>query len=180
MTGLADRPASPLHPVQLAYHVPDSREAALQCARLRGWGPFYIMERIPLDFARYRGAETPWIHTSAYGQAGEVMVELISQPDATPSVLRERFARHEEGLHHIACFVEDLPSAIAAQRQQGFELALEARTTTGVDFVMIDTVATLGHMIELYEPNSALKDFYAFIRRKADGWDGRHPVRDLR
>jgi hypothetical protein len=45
---------------------------------------------------------------------------------------------------------------------------------------MIDTVTTLGHMLELYEPNSALKDFYAFVRRKATNWDGRNPVRPLR
>jgi hypothetical protein len=45
---------------------------------------------------------------------------------------------------------------------------------------MIDTVAALGHMLELYEPNQALKDFYAFVRRKSEGWDGSHPVRVLR
>jgi hypothetical protein len=51
---------------------------------------------------------------------------------------------------------------------------------TGVDFAMIDTVTTLGHMLELYEPDKALEDFYAFVRRKAEGWDGSHPVRVLR
>jgi catechol 2,3-dioxygenase-like lactoylglutathione lyase family enzyme len=170
----------PLHPVQLAYHVPDSREAALQYAVSRGWGPFYLMERIPLEFARYRGTPQNWVHTSAYGQAGDIMIELISQPDDEPSVLRERFGRTQSGLHHVAAFVENLEEAVAAERARGVDIALEARTTTGVDFVMVDTVATFGHMIELYEPNPALRDFYAFVRRKAANWDGRNPVRPLR
>jgi len=169
-----------LYPVQLAYHVPDSREAAMHYAANFGWGPFYLMERIPLEFARYRGTAQRWVHTSAYGQAGDIMIELISQPDDEPSVLRERFGRTQFGLHHVAAFVEHLEEAVAAERARGLDVALEARTTTGVDFVMIDTVATLGHMLELYEPNSALKDFYAFVRRKATNWDGRDPVRPLR
>lgn len=180
MTASVSTPHPPLRPVQLAYHVPDSREAAIECALTRGWGPFYLMERIPLEFARYRGQETPWVHTSAYGQAGDIMIELISQPDDAPSVLRERFTRQQHGLHHVASFVEDLPAAIEAERQRGYQIALEARTMTGVDFAMIDTVTTLGHMLELYEPNKALEDFYAFVRRKAEGWDGNHPVRVLR
>lgn len=180
MTETGARLHSPLQPVQLAYHVPDSREAALHFAATRGWGPFYLMERIPLEFARYRGQDLPWVHTSAYGQAGDLMIELISQPDDSPSVLRERFSRQQQGLHHVASFVDHLPAAIEAERDRGHSIALEARTTTGVDFVMIDTVATLGHMLELYEPNPVLKDFYAFVRRKAEAWDGSHPVRVLR
>ena len=65
----------------------------MQYAVSRGWGPFYLMERIPLEFARYRGTPQNWVHTSAYGQAGDIMIELISQPDDEPSVLRERFGR---------------------------------------------------------------------------------------
>lgn len=170
----------PLQPVQLAYHVPDSRQTAIYFAATCGWGPFYLMERIPLEFARYRGQDVSWIHTSAYGQAGDLMIELISQPDDSPSVLRERFSRQQKGLHHVASFVDNLPAAIESERRRGHPIALEARTTTGVDFVMIDTVATLGHMLELYEPNQALKDFYAFVRRKAEAWDGSHPIRVLR
>lgn len=180
MTAGANPRVAPLYPVQLAYHVPDSRTAAEELARSRGWGPFYLMERIPLEFARYRGHTLPWVHTSAYGQAGDIMIELISQPDDTPSVLRECYAAHEWGLHHVACFVDDLPIAIEAQRAVGLEVALEARTKTGIDFVMIDTVATFGHMLELYELSVAMKDFYTFVRRKAEAWDGRHPVRELR
>ena len=59
-------------------------------------------------------------------------------------------------------------------------IALDARTRTGVDFAMLDLSASLGHMLELYEPNEDLRRFYAHVRRCADGWDGQRPVRLLR
>ena len=44
---------------------------------------------------------------------------------------------------------------------------------------MVDSSAELGHMLELYEPGEALRRFYAYVRRAAQDWDGRDPVRRL-
>lgn len=168
-----------LQPVQLAYHVPDARSAALDYSRRFGWGPFYLMERIALSESWYRGVARPFVHSSAYGQAGNMMIELVSQPDDAPSVLREQFAREQTGLHHVACFVDDLAVSIIDLEAAGFETALSARTTTDVSFAMIDTRRVFGHFLELYEPCAALADFYEFVARKADGWDGQRPLREL-
>lgn len=169
-----------LAPVQIAYHVPDAIAAAQRFARDFGWGPFYVMQHIPLSRALYRGTPTVFDHTSAYGQAGELMVELIMQHGDDASVLRDRFAAHQSGLHHIACFVPDLAAALAEHVRLGRTVALDARTTTGVDFAMIDLSAELGHMLELYERSEPLERFYAFVRRKSQDWDGSEPVRYLR
>lgn len=172
-------PKISLTPVQLAYHVADPQAAAAERAASLGWGPFFVMEHIALDYARHRGIERPFRHSSAYGQAGKLMVELISQDDDEPSALRDMYSRNETGLHHVACFVTDLAEARLAFVEAGFALALEARTTTGVDFVMVDTRDTLGHMLELYEPCESLVKFYDFVAHKAAGWDGSRPVRVL-
>jgi catechol 2,3-dioxygenase-like lactoylglutathione lyase family enzyme len=169
----------PLRPVQIAYHVPDPAAAAERCARDYGWGPFFVMEHVPLALSLYRGRESAFDHTSAYGQAGDVMVELIAQHDDSPSALRDLYAAHESGLHHVAYFVPDLRAALAEFRARGREIALEACTTTGTEFAMVDVVDELGHMVELYENADALAKFYAYVKRKADGWDGRDPVRRL-
>jgi len=168
-----------LRPVQVAYHVPDPEAAAARLAKDYGWGPFYLMRHIPLSWARHREQPAVFDHSSAYGQAGELMVELITQHGDTPSALRDLYAPEESGIHHVACFVPDLPSALAAARQRGESVALEAMTNNGVHFAMVDTSTQLGHMLELYEQTPALADFYAFIRRKAVDWDGRRPVREL-
>jgi hypothetical protein len=166
----------PLRPVQIAYHVADPARAAAASAAAYGWGPFFLFEHIPLAKVRYRGAPARFDHSSAYGQAGDLMVEFITQHDDSPSVLRELYARDEVGVHHVAHFVPELGAAIAAL---GGAAALEAETADGVAFAMLDTMAALGHMTELYEPAPALRRFYDFVRRQSVGWDGRDPVRRL-
>jgi hypothetical protein len=169
-----------LAPVQIAYHVPDPAAVAEQYAREHGWGPFYLMEHIPLERSLYRGTPARFDHTSAYGQAGDIMVELITQHDDSPSALRDMYGAGESGLHHVACFVPSLAEALAGYRSRGHAVALDARTSTGVDFAMVDLTATLGHMLELYEPGPDLLRFYAFVRKAAAGWDGSRPLRPLR
>jgi hypothetical protein len=166
-------------PVQVAYHVADPEAAARQHAAQLGWGPFYLMEHIPLAHCLYRGKPGRFDHTSAYGQAGELMIEFITQHDDAPSALRDLFEKDESGIHHVACFVPSLSVILSELRAQGIAIALEARTTSGIDFAMADLSGTLGHMLELYEPGKDLQRFYSYVRRAAQDWDGRDPVRRL-
>jgi catechol 2,3-dioxygenase-like lactoylglutathione lyase family enzyme len=167
-----------LTPVQIAYHVPDPAKAARELAARCGWGPFFLIEHIPLARSLYRGTPAAFDHSSAYGQAGDLMVELITQHNDGPSALRDLFAPHERGVHHVACFVDDLAAALAEQRAAGYAIALEAETANGTGFAMVDTSAELGHMTELYE-RAKLAPFYALVREAARAWDGRDPVRRL-
>jgi hypothetical protein len=167
-------------PVQIAYHVPDPERAAQGFARSFGWGPFFLFEHIPLSRCVYRGAAAVFDHSSAYGQAGDLMIELITQHDDTPSVLRDLYARDQVGVHHMAHFVPNLAEALDRTRAAGGTIALDATTATGTSFAMLDTVRELGHMVELYEAAGELLKFYRHVRRAAEGWDGAEPLRRLR
>jgi catechol 2,3-dioxygenase-like lactoylglutathione lyase family enzyme len=169
-----------LKPVQIAYHVPDPEHAARDFASSFGWGPFFLFEHIALSHCLYRGAPATFDHSSAYGQAGDLMIELISQHDDTPSVLRDLYARDEVGVHHVAHFVPNLPDALEEARAAGDEIALDACTVTGTRFAMLDLTRQLGHMVELYEPAGGLLKFYGYVRRASEGWDGAQPLRRLR
>ena len=94
--------------VQIAYHVPDPEQAARGFASSFGWGPFFLFEHIALTRCLYRGTPATFDHSSAYGQAGDLMIELITQHGEAPSVLRDLYARNEVGVHHVAHFVTDL------------------------------------------------------------------------
>ncbi len=168
-----------LKPVQLAYHVTDPAQAARDCALAHGWGPFYLIEHIPLASCLYRGRPATFDHSSAYGQAGEMMIEFITQHDDAPSAVRDVYRATERGLHHVAHFVPDLAAALAHYNAAGLATAMEAATADGVTFAMVDATASLGHMLELYEPVAALEQFYGYVRRKSQGWDGRDPVRRI-
>lgn len=169
----------PLSPVQIAYHVPDPESAAVRYAQAFGWGPFFLMEHIPLERSLYRGRAEVFDHTSAYGQAGELMVELITQHGDRPSALRDMYAANETGVHHVAYFVPSLSDTLRTFRERGLEVALEARTSGGVEFAMVDARSEVGHMLEFYEPRTELQGFYDYVRRKSQGWDGADPVRRL-
>ena len=87
--------ASPVR--QIAYFCEDVRAAAMDHHRLFGSGPFFVLDRITLAHATYRGADSDLVPSSAYGQWGPVMVEFVQQDSAGVSPFREMFAEGETG-----------------------------------------------------------------------------------
>lgn len=155
-------------PVQIAYAVPDAAEAAVRWERDHGAGPFVIVPHIELTEVTYRGEPGEFDHTSAYGQWGPVMVELVQDHGDGPSAVRDLYAPDESGLHHVAFFVDDLDHALDRLTGAGYEIAMSARTANGgMPFHFVDAVASHGHMFELYEPTDRLLSFYAQIAERA-------------
>ncbi|MGF7153354.1 VOC family protein [Novosphingobium gossypii] len=154
---------------QIAYFVPDVRAAARAHAAAFGSGPYFVADSIPLTRAVHRGVERQLDHSSAYGQWGEVMIEFCQQNNPGPSAFHDLYPEGAggQGLHHVALFVDDLDEAVAGFVGQGHELALDAAMTDGFRYVFVDTLATYGHMLELYEPRESLVGFYDYVRRKA-------------
>ena len=86
--------------VQIAYFVSDIRSAAERMHRSFGAGPFYVIENIRLARAEHWGESCLFVHSSAYGQWGSVMLELVQQDVEGPSPFRDLFPPGAEGLHH--------------------------------------------------------------------------------
>lgn len=166
---------------QLAYKVNDLEAAAAAHHRQFGSGPFFVLRHVALSSSHHRGTPRPFDHSSAYGQWGSVMVELVVQHNADDSALHEMFPHGSgrEGLHHAALFVDDLQGEIARFAAAGAPLAQLSVTQTGTAFAFIDTRETLGHMLELYEPTPQLTGFYDFVAAAAQGWDGTDLIREL-
>lgn len=163
-------------PKQIAYAVPNAFKAAEQWATNFGAGPFFIAEHIPVSEVIYRGDSSTFDHTSAYGQWGDVMVELVQDHGSGPSVVRDMYQPHESGLHHLAYFVDDIEQATSELGELGFPLGMSALAGE-TRFHHVDATDTLGHFIELYEPNKALVAFYERVREAAQDWDGSEPIR---
>ncbi|MFN3219766.1 MAG: VOC family protein [Acidimicrobiales bacterium] len=163
-------------PVQIAYAVSDAEVAAAEWAERFGAGPFFVRRHIPVTDVVHRGVPAVFDHTSAYGQWGEVMVELVQDHGTGPSAVRDLYAPGESGLHHLAYIVDDLDDATALLDGFGFPLAMSALAGS-TRFHFVDAVATLGHFIELYAANDGLLGFYAMVAEAAQGWDGSDPVR---
>ncbi|MEM7096781.1 MAG: VOC family protein [Pseudomonadota bacterium] len=165
--------------VQIAYHVPDIEVAASRFSTTYGAGPFFVSRNITLSRATHRGEECRFVHSSAYGQWGNVMVEMVQQEDAGASPFRDLYTEQESGLHHTAIMVDDLDQAIENFHQQKIELATLATTETGTTFAFLDALDSQGHFIEIYERSPGLLQFYDAVRHAAQGWDKQAPVRPV-
>jgi hypothetical protein len=164
--------------VQIAYFVTDIRASSLSMVKNFGAGPFFISSRIKLARCEHRGQKQKFLHSSAYGQWGEIMLELVQQDEEGPSPFRDMYGPGEEGIHHGALFVDSINHSIAKYQQSGFPLATRATTLLGnVEFAFIDTRSTLGHMLEIYEPAPLLQNFYKMVKDASVNWDGKDPVR---
>ena len=163
----------PGKPVQIAYFVSDIRASALSMSETFGAGPFFVVDNIELEWGEHRGKPCHFVHSSAYGQWGELMLELVQQVSEGPSPFRDLFAAGEEGLHHVACFVDSVDQTIDRFADLGHPLAAKAKAKIGTEFAFIDTSEPLGHMIEVYVRDDALAGFYRLVRDAARDWDGR-------
>ncbi len=166
---------------QIAYVVPDIREACLRHARLFGTGPFFVASNIPLSSSRYRGRDVPFNHSSAFGQWGDVMIEFMQREDDQPSVLTDVLDRTggRAGMHHKAILVADPPAVAARFEESGFPIAFHGTLTAGVEVFMVDTLDLYGHMIELYAPSELVRGFFAMVRDAAASFDGTDILRDF-
>jgi hypothetical protein len=151
---------------QLAYKVNDLEAAATAHTRAFGSGPFFVLRHVALASSQHRGVERPFDHSSAYGQWGSVMVELVVQHNPDESALHDMFPHGSgaEGLHHAG---------------EGAPLAQLSVTQGGTAFAFVDTRRRLGHMLELYEPTAQLTGFYDFVAAAAVGWDGKDLIREI-
>ena len=163
-------------PVQIAYAVVDVNTAALRWATDFGAGPFFVRPHIPVTSVVYRGEPGAFDHSSAYGQWGSIMVELVQDHTAGPSAINERYHDGASGLHHLAYFVDNLDATTAALNGLGFATAMTGQAGT-TRFHFIDAVESMGHMIELYEPTDHLRAFYAKVADASRQWDHHDPVR---
>jgi hypothetical protein len=167
-------------PVQVAYVVSDVASAAMRWAQTVGAGPFFVRRHIPVSDVVYRGVAATFDHTSAYGQWGSMMLELVQDHNPGLSVLSEaKLLPHAAGpVHHVACMVDDFASTLAAAQGAGIGVAMTARART-TPFAFLDTVASLGHFIEIYPQADSLVRFYALVADAATDWDGRDVLRLL-
>lgn len=159
-------------PVQIAYAVDDVVQAAESWVA-RGAGPFFIREHIAVQNSRMHGEPAAFDHSSAYGQWGELMVELLCEHHRDDTRIGPRV-----GVHHMAFFVDDVTATQARLVENGWKEALYAEAGA-TPFAMHDAREELGHLIEIYRDSDGLIDFYDMVRNAATDWDGSNPIRML-
>lgn len=164
--------------VQIAYYVNDIESAAKKAHKNFGTGPFFIYKNIELVDVSYRGEKAELDHSSAYAQAGPLMIEFTQQNNKGPSTFADMYPNDEEGFHHMAIFVDDVKKEMSQLQSEGFETVTHYFTREGnVEVAFVDTRSILGHMVELYKPVDAMTRFYDAVARSVVKWDGKELFR---
>lgn len=165
--------------MQMAY-VPKDLDAALgYWTQTMGVGPFFRLEHIALDKAKYRGEEVEVDFSVLIGYWGDIQIELIEQHDDAPSIYKRWRDEGREGLHHVCIVVNDIAHARAVCREAGARVEQEIWVTGGGEAIYVDAGGGPGSLIEIIQLPQASHDFFAFMREAARTWDGSDPVRRL-
>ena len=166
---------------QMAYVVPDIREAARKHSELFGSGPFFVAENIPFSSSVYRGKSMNFAHSAAFGQWGDMQVEFMQREDDQPSVLTDVLDRTggNPSTHHKAIIIPNAREAAEAFEKAGYPIAWYGVMEVGIEVFMVDTIDLYGHMIELYKPCEKVEAFYAMVREASVDFDGTDPVRSF-
>ena len=158
-------------PVQIAYAVSDIFRGVDKWIKDFGAGPFFIAEHIPIKNVIYRGQPSELDITVAYGQWGEIMIELVQDNGEGPSIIRDLYPPQKSGLHHLAYFVNDMDLVSAKLVEEGYVLAMSGQAGEN-RFQFFDAISEMGHFLEIYEPIESLKSLYERVRIASINWDG--------
>ncbi len=165
--------------LQTAFVVPDLDVGLDHWIRVMGAGPFVVMRDFVGTDLTYRGQPSTTAVDYAFGQCGEVQVQLIAQPGPGLSIYRDMYGPGEGGFHHMCALVplDDWDSQVAAFVDAGYTLA--ASLMTSAPAVYFDCRADLGCFVELYGRTERSTGFFAHLRALHEAWDGvTDPVRE--
>jgi hypothetical protein len=165
-------------PHHYAYVVEDIEATVNRLVEQLGAGPFFRIDRVPLDNVLSRGEPAEFVHNSAFGSCGGGAIELIEVISLAPERVEKGFSGPRPRVHHVGYAVS--PTEVADSRRsldaRGLPQYLSSQLGD-VDATLHDASAVLGHDIEIHVDSEGMRDFFEMVRGGAEGWDGSDPLR---
>ena len=101
----------PLPPIgHVGYVVDDIEDGVALAVQTLGAGPFFLVSHLAFDVCTYKGEPARYDHSSAFGQWGEIKVELTVVHSADPPELAEIIGGSAPRVGHVGMLVDDLGS----------------------------------------------------------------------
>jgi Glyoxalase/Bleomycin resistance protein/Dioxygenase superfamily len=167
-------------PHHYAYVVEDIEATVNRLVDQLGAGPFFLIERVPVENVVSRGEPAEFVHNSAFGACGDGPIELIEPVSLAPERIEGRFSGSRPRIHHVAYVVP--PTEVADLRrsldQRGLFQYLSSQLGE-VETTLHDASTVLGHDIEIHADNEGLRGFFEMVTGAAQGWGGSGPLRPV-
>src|SRR5579863_5299599 len=154
----------PLPPIgHVGYVVDDIAQGVDWAVRTLGAGPFFVIEHLPFDVCTFNGQPAQYDHSSAFGQWGDIKVELTVVHSADPPQLAETIGGRGPRVGHVGMLVDDLDAESAALEAAGLPV-FHTGSAGPVSARWHNGQAQLGHHVELLRRGPEIEGFYELIR----------------
>jgi hypothetical protein len=147
--------------VQVALVTADLERCASEQSKLFGNGPWRVYELGAQNIRDYTLHGEPATGSTLLALNGSSPQLEILQPLGGRSTHQEWLDEHGEGIHHVAALVPSVADAVEAAEATGIEVVAAGWGFGEGDsgsFAYLDTSATIGILLEVFEPPTTLGD----------------------
>ncbi|WP_154754860.1 VOC family protein [Amycolatopsis pithecellobii] len=163
--------------VHIGYTVESIPDAVDFLAGTLGAGPFFLMKDIRIPVLRNANGPIIWDHSAAFGQWGNVGIELQQIDKLEPADAFGPTYQRTSGVNHVAYLADDLAQERARLEEMGLPLLFEA--SNGPHESLLFDAPLLGHTIEVHQDFALFQQLRAVMVASAEGWDGSDPLRPV-
>lgn len=137
--------------LQIGIVVRDLEESVRKYWHDCGIGPwlFYTMDARNMHDLKVNGKPAEFSMKVAMADLAGIQLELIEPLDE--NIYSEFLNEHGEGIHHIACDVDDFDRTISVCKEKGIPVLQEGETNAGLGFAYLDTRKTMACITEIYK-----------------------------
>ncbi|OHV30775.1 MULTISPECIES: VOC family protein [Pseudofrankia] len=162
---------------QIGYIVRDLDKALASWLEL-GVGPWYVL-RGQTESGTYRGAPCTVTVSIAFGNSGDLQVELICPEDDTPSIYREFLDAGQEGFHQLAWWTDDFPATMRSVEAAGWPVVWSGDGGGAARYAYVEPPSGPATIVEIMEATAATEGIATLVRQAAVDWDGSEPIRAI-
>lgn len=151
---------SELYQVCIAVHDLEKSMEHYQTTIGAGQWEIFDVDASTISDMTYHGRPAQYRYRAAFTMVGPMQLELM-QPVEGDNTFSDFLKEHGEGVHHLGHVrVENIGEAIQTWEKEGFSCLESGRFPEGGGFAYMDTVKTLGVIIELLEVAEGPSPFY--------------------
>lgn len=159
---------------QLGYVTDDIEASARKWVREVGAGPFFVLKGMSFQSWTYRGKPQAMTLDIAFGQVGDIMIELIRPNGEWPNVYGTALPNGCIA-HHHGYLVADLDESAARLR---LDPVTQAALSEETELRYFDCTDSLGLHVELITDSEESRAFFEMSLAAAEDWDGKtDPIR---
>lgn len=163
---------------QVAYVVKDIEVAMQEWIKL-GVGPWFYVEKVPIENFQYMGKPSDVQFAVALTNSGDLQIELIQQLNNAPSLYRDFIKSGAEGIQHISHWLdtEGFDKKYHELIDLGYTVGHEGNIGPNGRFAYFIHKKLPGTVLEVSEMSGFKGEYFKAIAEICKNWDGSDPIR---